>query len=142
MENIALNTETHDQAVKLAGRNIAVSVLPLAFIPRGAVLENWGSNVTLLLNDSIKDPDERLKQLKNFEAAVLLPENVLTEKLSNNGTNLAIIVRHNSQFVPNGKVISPVIDISMGIEPVYDIEPPVEMVFKITEVFFSRFYLV
>ncbi|GBL63635.1 hypothetical protein AVEN_223208-1, partial [Araneus ventricosus] len=133
VENIASNAQTNNQAIKMAGNNIAVSVLPLTFIPRGAVLENWGSNVTVLLNDSDKVPQESLDHLESFEAAVFLPENVLAENHRNNRTNMAIVVRRNSQFIVNITVISPVIDVAIGTEHLYDVDPPLDMIFKVTE---------
>ncbi|KAF8788440.1 Adhesion G-protein coupled receptor G4 like protein [Argiope bruennichi] len=133
VEDIALNAQTDGQAIKVAGRNIAVSVLPLAFIPRGVVLENWGSNVTVWLNDSSKGPDERLGRLRDYEVAVLLPENVFAEKRNNDRTAMAIAFRKNSLFLKNIKVISPVIDVSMETETVYDVDPPLEMIYKVSE---------
>ncbi|GBM79774.1 Adhesion G-protein coupled receptor G4 [Araneus ventricosus] len=133
VENIALKAQTNNQAVKAAGNNIALSVLPLTLIPRGAVLENWGSNVTALFNDSDKDHDERLIQFESFEAGVLLPENVLAEKRGGNRAGMVIVVRRNSQFLKNLTVMSPVIDVVTGTEPVYNVDPPLEMVFKVTK---------
>ncbi|GBO02813.1 hypothetical protein AVEN_5370-1 [Araneus ventricosus] len=134
MENITLNTQTNERAVKVAGNNIAMYVLPLTLVPRGGVLENWGSNVTLLFNDSIKGPDERLNQFESIEAAALLPENVLTKTLSNNRTTMAMAIRKSSQLLKNLSVIIPVIDLAIGPEPVYDVDPPLEMVFKIPKI--------
>ncbi|GBN47598.1 Adhesion G-protein coupled receptor G4 [Araneus ventricosus] len=131
VENIALNTQTNNQAVKVAGNNIALSVLPLSLIPRGGVLENWGSDVTMFLNDSDKEPEERLEQFESFEVAVFLPENVLEEKPRNNRTDLVFVVSRNFQFLKNVTVVSPVIDVVMGTEQVYDVDPPLKMIFKV-----------
>ncbi|GBM79024.1 hypothetical protein AVEN_5108-1, partial [Araneus ventricosus] len=131
VENIALNTQTNNQAVKVAGNNIALSVLPLSLIPRGGVLENWGSDVTMLLNDSDKEPEERLEQFESFEVAVFLPENVLEKKRRNKETDMVIVVSRNSQFLKNVTVVSPVIDVVMGTEQVYDVDPPLKMIFKV-----------
>ncbi|CAL1268773.1 unnamed protein product, partial [Larinioides sclopetarius] len=114
LEDIAMKTQTNNQAVKVAGNNIAVSVLPLKFIPRGGVLENWGSNITLLLKDGENDPEKWLNQFENFEAALFLPKNVLPKNGRNERTNMALFVRRNSQFLKNATVISPVIDVVMG----------------------------
>ncbi|GBM75362.1 hypothetical protein AVEN_167477-1 [Araneus ventricosus] len=134
VENIALNTQTDNKAVKVAGNNIALSVLPLSLIPRGGVLENWGSDVTMLLNDSDKEPEERLEQFESFEVAVFLPENVLEEKRRNKETDMVIVVSRNSQFLKNVTVISAVIDVVMGTEQVFDVDPPLKMIFKVLKV--------
>ncbi|GBO03413.1 Adhesion G-protein coupled receptor G6 [Araneus ventricosus] len=133
VENIALNAQTEDQVFMVAGSNFAVSVLPFASFPRGGVLESWGFNMTVLLNDSDRDPHEWLNHFESFEAAVLLPESVLRGKRKNKRTNMVIVVHRNSQFLQNVKVISPVIDVVMGSKPVYDVDPPLEMVFKVSE---------
>ncbi|GBN84973.1 hypothetical protein AVEN_26978-1 [Araneus ventricosus] len=117
----------------VAGSNFAVSVLPFASFPRGGVLESWGFNMTVLLNDSDRDPHEWLNHFESFEAAVLLPESVLREKRRNKRTNMVIVVHRNSQYLKNVKVISPVIDVVVGSKPVYDVDPPLEMVFKVSE---------
>lgn len=134
VENILLNVQTNDEAVKLAGSNIAVSVLPLAFIPRGAVLKNWGSNVTILSNDSDQSLDQRVIHFENIEAAVIFPENLLNEKLKSDQAYMVIIVRRNFHFVENFKVVSPVISIVIGRKHVYDLDPPVEMIFNVSKV--------
>ncbi|GBM61202.1 hypothetical protein AVEN_241584-1 [Araneus ventricosus] len=126
-----MNVETNERAVKVAGNNIAVSVLPL--VPRGGVLTSWGSNVTVLLNDSDRDAEEWLDGLGSFEAAVLLPVSVLAEKRRSNRTDMAIFVRRDPQLLENAEVISPVIDVVVGTEPVYDVDPSLHMVFNVTE---------
>ncbi|GFR08937.1 adhesion G-protein coupled receptor G6 [Trichonephila clavata] len=135
VENIASNVQTNGQSIKESGKNIALSVDPLNsevnLIPTGGVLECWNSNVTTLFNDS----DEHVyDQFHTFEAAVILPENLLTLKQQENVTEMVIIVRKNINFVENVEVVSPIIDVSMGREPVYDVDPPVKMMFKVPEV--------
>ncbi|KAF8764009.1 Adhesion G-protein coupled receptor G6 like protein [Argiope bruennichi] len=137
VDTIISNTETNDQVIKIAGNNIAVSVHPnnanASFILTGGVLESWGSNVTTLFNDSSIDHAERLDQFEMFEAAVLLPDNLLSRNQSVNMTNVAITIHKNYYFRENVEVISPLIDISIGNAPVYNVDPPVEMVFKVPE---------
>ncbi|CAL1269308.1 unnamed protein product [Larinioides sclopetarius] len=142
LEDILSKVHTNGQIITEAGNSIAVSALPLntnlSLIPTGGVLEQWGSNITTLFNNSNKDPSTLLNQLENFEAAVLLPENLLSQKPSNDITNIPIIIRKNFHFlkdiVMNGQVISPVIDVSIGKKTVFNVTPPVEMVFNISEI--------
>lgn len=138
METIVSNTQTNDQIIKIARSNIALSVLPnnadASFIPTGGVLETWGSNLTTIFNDSHVDPDKRLDQFEIFEAAVLLPENLLANKQSDNATNIAIAIHKNYYFIKDAEVLSPVIDVSIGNEFIYKVDPPVEMVFKVPKV--------
>ncbi|CAL1292801.1 unnamed protein product [Larinioides sclopetarius] len=134
VENIALNTETNHQAVKVAGNNIALSVLPSTHIPRGGVLEKWGSNITMLLNDSDKEPEKRLDEFESFEAAVFLPKNVFVKQQRNNRSNMAIVVNRNYQFLKNITVISPVMNVVVGTEHVYNVNPPLKMVFKVKKI--------
>ncbi|XP_055937332.1 uncharacterized protein LOC129966790 isoform X1 [Argiope bruennichi] len=135
MENIATNLQTDGQVVKEAGNNIAVCVMPfssnITLIPTGGVLENWGSNVTTLFNDSDRDP---YSHFETFEAAVLLPDNLLAQKQSSNLSNIPIIIRRNINFLKDIEVISPVIDVSVGHEPVYDVDPPLELFFKVPKI--------
>ncbi|CAL1268772.1 unnamed protein product, partial [Larinioides sclopetarius] len=87
--------------------------------------------ITLLLKDGENDPEKWLNQFENFEAALFLPKNVLPKNGRNERTNMALFVRRNSQFLKNATVISPVIDVVMGTGPMYDVDPPLHMVFKI-----------
>ncbi|GFU45468.1 adhesion G-protein coupled receptor G6 [Nephila pilipes] len=138
VENIASNVQTHGQSIKESGKNIALSVDPLnsevTLIPTGGILESWNSNVTTLFNDS----DHICEQFQSFEAAVILPDSLITQKQQENATEMVIIVRKNVIFVENLEVVSPIIDISVGREPVYDVDPPVKMMFKIPEVHVTK----
>ncbi|GBN26586.1 Adhesion G-protein coupled receptor G4, partial [Araneus ventricosus] len=135
MENIATSVQTDGQVIKEAGNNIAVCIMPyssnVTLIPTGGVLENWGSNVTTLFNDSDRDP---YSHFETFEAAVLLPDNLLAQKQNSSVSNIPIIIRRNINFLKNIDVISPVIDVSVGNEPVYDVDPPIELIFKVPEI--------
>ncbi|XP_055943518.1 adhesion G-protein coupled receptor G2-like [Argiope bruennichi] len=141
LENILTNVQTNGQVITEARNSIAVSALPLnnnlSLIPAGGVLEHWGSNITTLFNDSNKDPSAQFNKFEYFEAAVLLPDNLLAQNRSDDGMNIPIIIRRNFHFLrdveKNVQVISPVIDVSFGIKPVHNITPPVEMVFNISE---------
>lgn len=137
MINIALQARTNYQTVKISGRNIAVSILPSLAIPRRGILKNWGPNLTILLDDCNKGLDEELN--RTFEAAFLSPGNALKERLRNSSTNMVIIGRRNSQFIENVKVISPVIDVIIGSESLFHIDPPLELVFKVSNVIIAVF---
>ncbi|KAF8763738.1 Adhesion G-protein coupled receptor G6 like protein [Argiope bruennichi] len=142
LEDILSNVQTNGQVIVEARNNIAVSAVPLntnfSLIPAGGVLEHWGSNVTTLFNDSNKNPSAQLSQFENFEAAVLLPDNLLAEKQNIDVINIPIIIRRNFHFLrdveKDVKVISPVIDVSIGRKPVHNVNPPIEMVFNVSEV--------
>ncbi|CAL1285037.1 unnamed protein product [Larinioides sclopetarius] len=137
METIISNTQTDNQVIKISRNNIAVTVIPnnvyASSFLTGGVLETWGSNVTTLFNDSNVDPDMRLDQFKNFEAAVLLPDNLLTKNQSDSVSNTAITVHKSYYKSKDAEVISPVINLAIGDAPVYKLNPPIEMVFKVPE---------
>ncbi|CAL1279567.1 unnamed protein product, partial [Larinioides sclopetarius] len=56
VENILSNAETSGQVIKATRNNIAVTAVPLnstiISAPVSGVLENWGSNITTIVNDS------------------------------------------------------------------------------------------
>ncbi|GBN64264.1 hypothetical protein AVEN_144263-1 [Araneus ventricosus] len=143
METFMSNTKTNDQVIKIAGNNIALTVLPnkanASSFHIGGALETWDSNVTTLFNDSDVDSDQRLKQLETSEAAVLLPANLLTKNWNDNVTNTAIIIHRDYYNSKREEVISPVIGVVLGDAPVYKLDPPVKMVFKVPEVNFDSF---
>ncbi|GIY80897.1 adhesion G-protein coupled receptor G6 [Caerostris darwini] len=134
VEDIISNVQTNGDSFKESGDNIAISVFPFhsntSAIPTGGLLENWSSNVTTLFNDSDK---KVYTNFGSFEAAVLLPDKLIAQKQYDNESNMAIIIHKNFHFRKDVEVISPVIDVSVGRATVYDVDPPLEMIFKIPE---------
>ncbi|GIY39731.1 adhesion G-protein coupled receptor G6, partial [Caerostris extrusa] len=132
VEDIISNVQTNGDSFKESGDNIAISVFPFhsntSAIPTGGLLENWSSNMTTLFNDSDK---KVYANFGSFEAAVLLPDKLIAQKQNDNESNMAIIIHKNFHFRKDVEVISPVIDVSVGSATVYDVDPPLEMIFKI-----------
>ncbi|KAF8763935.1 Adhesion G-protein coupled receptor G4 like protein [Argiope bruennichi] len=142
MENILSNAQTDGKTVKAARNNIAVSAIPLndnaTSAPVGGVLENWGSNITQIVNDSNRWSNTWFEQQGTFEAAVLFPRKLFSQELNHSATNMALAIRKNMHFLKNAKVISPVIDVAIGNEHICNIDPPVQMVFKVPKNSFKR----
>ncbi|GBM04005.1 hypothetical protein AVEN_99199-1 [Araneus ventricosus] len=142
MESILSNAETSGQVIKVARNNIAATALPLnstsVSAPVGGLLENWGSNITTIVNNSSQSSDAWFEQHGTFEAAVLVPGNLLSQNLSDSATNIAMAIRKNIYFIKNAKVISPVIDVAIGKERICNLDPPVQMVFRVHKNSFKR----
>ncbi|KAG8200819.1 hypothetical protein JTE90_006399 [Oedothorax gibbosus] len=128
--DILKNLDISGGAYNSAGNNIVVSVVPLSGnttqIPVGSVLEGWNQNQTTLFNGT---DIMRYKNYNSFEAKVVVPENLVAE--TQPGEILRICIHKNFFDVTKVDVVSPIIDVIVGNTAKYDLDPPVEMVFKV-----------
>nr|XP_042901015.1 uncharacterized protein LOC107452101 isoform X1 [Parasteatoda tepidariorum] len=134
-DSIVSRIETGDQIIKFARNNIALSIIPLNTLEyrftTGGILEDWNMNITTLYNGSERQLN---KVFGDFEAGIVLPDSLVVEKYAENTSKLAVTIQQSFHFVKNIAVVSPLIAVSLGNRHIYDVNPPIEMIFKIHEV--------